>query len=255
MQANEQGYVLLTLLLFMALLVVAAATAAPNIAFEIKRDREEELVHRGVEYTRAIQRFAKANARYPLRLEELQSTGGMKYIRKLYKDPVTGGDFRLLYMSDVRVATNTRVAGDPGFVGNSNAAAASGLAPAAAAVTSGNDTAPENASGDAAPGATSVPTTAPGSAPSATNSSAGGSIGGGGAIVGVVSKSTKRSVREFNKKNHYNDWLFFYLPNYTGAQRIKGPTSLTPPAPASLNASANQNQPPVVQDSTTSVQK
>jgi type II secretory pathway pseudopilin PulG len=244
---SQQGYVLLSLLLFMALLAIAAATAAPNIAFAIKRDREEELVHRGVEYTRAIQRFAKANARYPLRLEELQSTGGTKYIRKLYKDPITGGDFRLLYMSDIRVATGTTVAGDPGFKASNNSA----LAPAAPTVDSTGSPNGQNVStaGPASTpaavvsgvaGATGGPNaTAPGAAPAPGNN-----IGGGGAIVGVASKSKTRSIREFNKKSHYNEWLFFYLPNYTGAQRIKGPTSLTPPSPVSFNPGANQNQPP-----------
>jgi hypothetical protein len=65
-----------------------------------------------------------------------------------------------------------------------------------------------------------------------------------------------RSIREFDKKNHYNEWLFFYLPNYNGSQRIKGPTPLTPPAPARLNAGTNQSQSPVAQDSVpSSVQK
>jgi type II secretory pathway pseudopilin PulG len=238
----QQGYVLLSLLLFMALLVIAAAAAAPDIAFEIKRDREEELVHRGVEYSRAIQRFAKANARYPLRIEELQSSGGMKYIRKLYKDPITGGDFRLLYMSDVRVATNTRVAGDPGFVpppGTPPPAAANAPVNTSATVTAQDPSNPD--AGTAAAGVSgAAPATAPGAAtPGAAQP--GNNIGGGGAIVGVVSKSKVRGIREYNKKTHYNEWLFFYLPNFTGSQRIKGPTSLTPPT-ANLNAGAVSNQ-------------
>src|SRR5207244_10701811 len=36
---------------------------------------------------------------------------------------------------------------------------------------------------------------------------------GGGPIVGVVSTSTKESIREFNKQNHYNDWQFIYDPS------------------------------------------
>ncbi len=29
----------------------------------------------------------------------------------------------------------------------------------------------------------------------------------------MVSTSKKESIREFNKKNHYNEWLFIYNPN------------------------------------------
>ncbi|MBV8206296.1 MAG: type II secretion system protein [Acidobacteria bacterium] len=35
---------------------------------------------------------------------------------------------------------------------------------------------------------------------------------GGGAIIGVASTSTEQSIREFNEKNHYNEWAFIYDP-------------------------------------------
>jgi hypothetical protein len=35
---------------------------------------------------------------------------------------------------------------------------------------------------------------------------------GGGPIVGVASTSKVESIREFNKKNHYNQWQFIYDP-------------------------------------------
>jgi type II secretory pathway pseudopilin PulG len=243
----EQGYILLTLLLFVSLLVIAAAAAAPHIAFEIKREREEELVHRGAEYTRAIQRFAKANARYPLRLEELQSTGGVKYIRKLYKDPVTGGDFRLLYMSDIRVATGTAVQGDPGFQGNAQGSpAGSGSAALTRAAAPAPAFAPapaENQNGDATSAGSPAPAAATQPSPSSASPSANNNQPSGrGAIIGVASKSTARSIREFDRKNHYNDWLFFYDPTYYRSQRINGPTSLTLPTATALNGATGQNQ-------------
>jgi hypothetical protein len=40
-----------------------------------------------------------------------------------------------------------------------------------------------------------------------------GQFFGGGPIVGVASKSTKESIREFNKKNHYDQWQFIYDPS------------------------------------------
>jgi len=99
---RQQGYVLLTMMLFLTLVLIAATAAAPKIAFQIKRDREEELIHRGVEYSRAIRKFSKRTGRFPNRLEELEDTSGLRFIRKLYKDPITGGDFKLLHVSDIR---------------------------------------------------------------------------------------------------------------------------------------------------------
>ena len=93
---KENGYVLLTLLLTMALLIIAAGVAASSIAFTIRRDREEELIHRGVQYKRAIREFAKKTGRFPLRMEELDNTNGMRFLRKHYKDPITGQDFKLV---------------------------------------------------------------------------------------------------------------------------------------------------------------
>jgi len=41
----------------------------------------------------------------------------------------------------------------------------------------------------------------------------GGKVFGGGPIVGVVSTSENETIREFNKKNHYNEWQFIYDPS------------------------------------------
>jgi hypothetical protein len=46
---------------------------------------------------------------------------------------------------------------------------------------------------------------------------------GGGPIIGVASTSHKTSIREFNKKNHYNDWYFVYDPSLDRGGLIKGP--------------------------------
>jgi len=56
---NEDGYVLLTLILMVSLLILAAAAIVPTISFEIRRDREEEMIHRGVQYSRAIRIYFK----------------------------------------------------------------------------------------------------------------------------------------------------------------------------------------------------
>jgi type II secretory pathway pseudopilin PulG len=66
---DERGYILLTLLLIMALMIIAAAAIVPSITFNIRRDREEEMIHRGVQYSRAIRAYYKKFGRYPTKLE------------------------------------------------------------------------------------------------------------------------------------------------------------------------------------------
>ena len=48
-ERSEDGYVLITLILMVSLLIIAAAAIVPSVGFEIKRDREDELIHRGHE--------------------------------------------------------------------------------------------------------------------------------------------------------------------------------------------------------------
>src|SRR5712692_12049179 len=90
----QGGYILLTLMLFVALLAITAVAVAPSIAFQIRRDREEELIHRGVQYSRAIRRYVKKFERYPMRIEELENTNNIRFLRKRFKDPITGRDFK-----------------------------------------------------------------------------------------------------------------------------------------------------------------
>ncbi len=100
----EQGYILLMLMLFITVLAIAAAAVAPSIAFQVRRDREEELIHRGVQYSRAVRRYVKKFGRYPMRVEELENTNNMRFLRKRYKDPVTGQDFKVLHLGEVQLA-------------------------------------------------------------------------------------------------------------------------------------------------------
>ena len=107
----EHGYILITLLLFVALLAIAMIAMAPEITRQIKRDREDELIHRGVQYSRAIQHYVKKFGRYPTRIEELEDTNNLRFLRKRYKDPITGKDFKILHMGDVPMAFGGGLAG------------------------------------------------------------------------------------------------------------------------------------------------
>src|SRR5690348_12784405 len=90
---QDEGYILLTLMLMCAMVIIALAAVGPQLTHQIKRDREEEMIHRGVQYSRAIRKFYKKTGRYPVRLEELENTNNLRFIRKKYKDPITGEEF------------------------------------------------------------------------------------------------------------------------------------------------------------------
>src|SRR5208282_6324930 len=125
LRRREGGYVLLTLLLIVALLVISFAIVAPTIAFEIRRDRELELVHRGVQYTRAIRAYYKKFNRYPTRMEDLENTNNLRFLRKRYKDPITHQDFKLLHFGEVKLSFTGGIGGG-GIAGATPAGAPSG---------------------------------------------------------------------------------------------------------------------------------
>jgi hypothetical protein len=114
---SEDGYVLVTLLLMMALMAIFAATLVTSITFDIKRDREEEMIHRGTQYSRAIRAYYVKLGRYPTKIEDLQSTSNMRFLRKRYKDPLNCKpqcqDFKLLHYGDpgVRMALSGGIGG------------------------------------------------------------------------------------------------------------------------------------------------
>jgi len=241
---RQEGYVLLTLLLMIALMGIFAVAVLIPIKFQLKRDQETEMIHRGVQYSRAIRNYYKKLGRYPTRLEDLDSTNNMRFLRKHYKDPLTGKDFRLLHYGEPGVTMSGSIGGGviPGantvgsmngsssgnsafggtgsafsqpsaFGGNMNGSLGGGFNSSASSGTSSN-------AATSTPGASSAPGSdptqassqvAPGTAQGDVSSST-QQVFGGGPIVGVASLSKKDTIREFNKKRKYNEWQFVYDP-------------------------------------------
>ncbi|HEY2361571.1 MAG TPA: hypothetical protein VGK36_10670 [Candidatus Angelobacter sp.] len=200
---NERGYILLTLLLFVTVLIITMAIAVPEITFQVKRDREEEMIHRGVQYSRAIRRYVKKFGRYPTRIEDLENTNNVRFLRRRYKDPITGKDFKLLHVGEVQLmpggglAGATPVSAMPGALGQPQQSLNQPAQPATA------DANQNQQNGDAQPNQAQ---------PERTDSLS-GQVFGGGPIVGVASTSKAQTIREFNHKNHYNQWQFIYDPS------------------------------------------
>ena len=58
-RSAEDGFVLIGVLFLVVVILIMLAMAAPKIATSIKRDKELELYHRGMQYTRAIKLYYK----------------------------------------------------------------------------------------------------------------------------------------------------------------------------------------------------
>jgi len=228
---------MLTLLLAMALLAIFSAAMVSSITFEIKRDREEEMIHRGVQYSRAIRAYYKKFGRYPTKLEDLESSNNWRFLRKRYKDPLNCqaskcADFKLLHFGEVQMTLSGMGGGVPGAnaLGPNGALNGNGSAGFAQTSTFGANSgfgtntnssfgqnaqaAPAAGSDGSQPGTpdaagTNASGTSPGS--STSSSFASGQIIGG-PIVGVASVVKDKTIREFNHKTKYKDWVFVYDP-------------------------------------------
>ncbi|MFZ0860458.1 MAG: hypothetical protein WCA27_07490 [Candidatus Sulfotelmatobacter sp.] len=245
---GEDGWVMLMLLLAMALLIIFAAAIVPSITFDIKRDREEEMIHRGVQYSRAIRAYYKKFGNYPTKLEDLESANNLRFLRKRYKDPLNCkeskcADFKLLHFGEVQmtlsgisggtvpganpVGTTGGLNGGPttsgGFSQPSTLGSSSGFGANSNSSFGQNQQTANNPSAGSDPsqpgsqtssganqGGTGTNPSGTGTGGSASNPLAGQIIGG--PIVGVASLCKDKTIREFNHKNKYKDWVFVYDP-------------------------------------------
>jgi hypothetical protein len=96
---DQGGFALLFVFALAAAALVMLYLEMPRVAFEHQRDKEGLLVERGEEYVRAIQLYVQKFNKYPQSLEELESTNNMRFLRKRFRDPITGSDeWRLIHI-------------------------------------------------------------------------------------------------------------------------------------------------------------
>jgi type II secretory pathway pseudopilin PulG len=211
---GEAGYAMAALLVAMALMAVMMSVAMPVWRHAAQREKEAELVWRGQQYDRALQLYRrKSGVPGAPNLDVLIQ---QKFLRKKYKDPITGGDFDLKPVSLLGAGSET-----PGVPGMTNRRPGVGTPSGGGGGTSGFGTQPgagrqgtATEGGAQGSGAESVGST-PGSPrqpfgrsaqPGSNERTANGLIGG------VRSKSKARSIRELNGRNRYDQWEFVYIP-------------------------------------------
>ncbi len=101
---QEEGFLLLGVLFMILLIMIALAIAAPKVADSIRRDKEEETIHRGKQYARAIQIYYNKYGRYPNSIDQLVKSDNQRFLRKRYLDPMTGkDDWRIIHYGEAKV--------------------------------------------------------------------------------------------------------------------------------------------------------
>jgi type II secretory pathway pseudopilin PulG len=101
---QEEGFLLLGVLFMVLLVTMALAIAAPKMAESIRRDKEIETVHRGMQYARAIQIYFNKYGRYPNTIDQLVKSDNQRFLRRRYLNPMTGkDDWRIIHYGEAKV--------------------------------------------------------------------------------------------------------------------------------------------------------
>jgi type II secretory pathway pseudopilin PulG len=196
---RQAGYTMAVLAVFLTVLSVGLAVALPKWSTAIRREQEEELIFRGLQYAEAIRVFQKRFGRYPISLEELLETKP-RCIRQLWKEPMSeDGKWRLIRIGDP-VAERLRGGMTPGT--------GLGGEPVPAEETKTEE---ETADGDGA-----------GEDESGDGLTGGGGPGAAGPISGVRSRSKRASILKFTDQTRYSDWLFTFNLVVPGGAPLPG---------------------------------
>jgi type II secretory pathway pseudopilin PulG len=100
---NSRGFTYLALLAAVIIIGISMGAAGKYWQNVIHREKEEELLFRGDEYRKAIERYYFAlpgRPQYPATIDNLlkdeRTPQGKRYLRRKYKDPMTEEDFKTI---------------------------------------------------------------------------------------------------------------------------------------------------------------
>ncbi len=163
------GYTLVALLVGMTVASILIAAVLPLASAQAQRDREAELIFRGLQYAEGIRVFRRRFGRYPNSLKELLEVKP-RSVRKLWKDPMTkDGEWGVIVVAGAPVRPGT---------------------------------------GGAIGGTRPAPTPRPSPTPGPFATPGAGEGGMAGPVLGVHSKSTERGYRLWEGREAYNEWRF-----------------------------------------------
>src|SRR5687767_3063827 len=178
---DERGMMMAALLVSMAVMAIVATALLPAWRTMAQREKEAELIFRGEQYARAINLYQRryGNASPP----NLDVLVNERFLRKKYKDPITGGDFQV-------ITAGANVPGPSAPSAGGSGQTAQDLAAKLKQVSQQLQQAQQLAQG--------------------------GGTGRGG-IVGVMSTSPLQSFRIYNGRDTYNQWVFVGIQQSTRA--------------------------------------
>ena len=219
MDRRESGFTLLAFMIVLSIMSIMMGVAVQAISFQMRREREAELIFRGEQYIEAIRLYKTKYGRSPMRLKELWEANP-KVLRRKWKDPMTDSmRWGLVFEGDlgaqgtpggrggvigqgiridgpVPVGGRPVPTGTPGFgSGGSDSRGEARFGDGHEGEIGGAPVFP--VSGDGTEGDTGNPTRM-------------------GPIIGVHSTSCEESIKEYDARSTYCEWRFIFRDRNQG---------------------------------------
>ena len=245
---KQGGYALLMVVFLVTLVLVASMSIGLRVLTEGRREKEQEMIWRGQQYTRGIKLYYRKFGRFPTSLDNLTqpSVGNIRFMRQAYKDPMNkeDGSWRLIYVGPAGnlIGSINPAVSNPQMPGGMGQPAVAGTSPGTAPGAFGSQLGAFGSSSSPAPGAApgafgSAPAAgAPGTGTGAQGTDTAGAAGAsgtdaagtatnsqgvsgdtpsivGGNIIGVGSKVNHSSVIVFEKAKNYHLFEFVWDPS------------------------------------------
>jgi hypothetical protein len=189
----------------MAVFTLWLSVAIPVTTKEIQRDHEVETMHRGKQYSRAVQLYFRKFHAYPPNPDALVNTNQIRFLRKKYIDPTTGKvDWKPIRYGQNKTPTAM------GFFGQPLAGSASALAGTGPGGSPGGG--PSSIINSSASGAPAPAISAASSTSSPSDTGLNGQTFGGAGIIGFTPAPPRQSILIYKKKSKYDEWEFVYDP-------------------------------------------
>jgi type II secretory pathway pseudopilin PulG len=171
---RDRGFALASLILFTMVATMFVVATIPLYRLQAKRRQEEELIFRGEEYVRAIQKYQRKFKTYPLSIDALLNTNGERFLRKAYTDPITEKPFRTIYINPDGSLTGSTLFSQPQKLQN----------PVVEQFYNQQAAQAQQPEQKPAPGAW---------------------------VIGVTSESEMKSIKLYNGRGIYNEWEFIAI--------------------------------------------
>ncbi len=87
-RSSQGGFTMVAVLVALAVLSIMMGVAVQTVTFQMRREKEAELIFRGRQYVEAIRLYRQKYGRFPNSLKEIWDAKP-RVIRKMWKDPIT----------------------------------------------------------------------------------------------------------------------------------------------------------------------